>query len=168
MKDHEFSNAQKMKNSENNANKYWKHSASKIQRKSLLGSCTLAVFLQPTSSSCHVSSNNCDQNDPESKSSFSKSQNKEPSAFNIFMMLKHANKVIVKGAKLYESLNELKLCGWINPYTLLLIGPSEDMKVLKHAWVKRHLKNPKGYFIKDVGMYYYHILYLNWIHGMCR
>jgi len=119
-----------------------------IYRKTLLGNSTLAIILQPTVLSPSSSST--------AAAGFQKQvncENKELdfSAKSLFMLFKDANKVMVKGAKLYESLNEMRLSGWINPYTLLLIGPSEDMKVLKHAWVKRHLKDPKGYSIKDIG-----------------
>lgn len=144
MKDEFSTMQQKARKTDINTNKNGKHSTGKIHRKSLLGSSTLAVFLQTTQ---HVNNNNDNSNIGEHKN-----QKEETTAIGLFTLLKNANKVIVKGAKLYESLNELKLCGWINPHTLLLNGPSEDLKVVKHAWVKRHLKNPKGYFIKDIGM----------------
>ncbi|XP_066913081.1 uncharacterized protein [Clytia hemisphaerica] len=115
-------------------------------RRSLLGSSTLAIFLQPTFLARNLSSSSSPKTPDEEK------ENKEVSAEKIFSLLKDANKIMVKGAKLFESLNELKLCGWINPYTLLLSGVSEDMKLVKRAWIKRHLKNPENYFIKDIGI----------------
>ena len=114
-------------------------------RKSLLGSSTLAIFLQPTALS-HFPVTSQKYNEEKKKTS-------DFSAKVIYELLKDANKIMVKGAKLYESLNELKLSGWINPYTLLLSGLSEDMKIVKRAWVKRQLKNPEDFFITDVGKY---------------
>ena len=111
-------------------------------RKSLLGSSTLAIFFQPSAVS-HFPSQQKHNEERKKTSIFS--------AESVFELLKDANKIMVKGAKLYESLNELRLCGWIKPYTLLLSGLSEDMKIVKRAWIKRHLKNPEEFFITDVG-----------------
>lgn len=106
----------------------------KPTRKTLLSDSTIALFFYP----CHHQSNG-------------EIPYPELTANQLFDNLKAANKVIVKGVKVLESLEELKLSGVIFPFTLLLTGKYEDLKVIKQAWVKRHLKNPKGYFIKEIG-----------------
>lgn len=112
----------------------------KPTRKTLLSDSTIALFFYP----CHQSNGEILYPDL--------------TANQLFDNLKAANKVIVKGVKVLESLEELKLSGVIFPFTLLLTGKYEDLKVIKQAWVKRHLKNPKGYFVKEIGELRYFIV----------
>ena len=113
-------------------------------RKSVLGANTLVLFMTPSLK---------DEVAPITiiPEKLGTPKVSTPSPPTLFSMLKEVNKFMVKGAKLYESLKELRLCGWVSPYTLLLSGPAEDMKVVKKAWIKRYLKNPLGYFINDIG-----------------
>lgn len=127
-------------------NKVIKHHL-KPYRKTVLGSNNLAIFLRPSLTDFISSSKVTSQLQHDGNENLD-----GVSAINLFEMLKDINKLMVKGTKLYESLKELRLCGWIMPYTLILAGPQEDMKIVKHAWVKRHLKSPQGYFIRDIGM----------------
>jgi len=114
-------------------------------RKILLCNNTISISLQPL-----LDINKLHQNH------FAHDKNIEEirylSAHELFENLKDANKVIVKGLKVVESLQELRLSGVLFPFTLLLTGPYEDLKVIKQAWIKRNLKNPKGYFIREIGI----------------
>ena len=126
------------------ANRFDKESI-KNKRRALLGNNTLFLKFKPVYSE-------------EIKLS---SPLKTPSI--LFEMLKDANQFVVKGLTLRESLKELQLCGWISPYTLFLSGSSEDVKVVKKSWVKRTMRNPIGFYIKEFGrfLYYYHLIHLN-------
>lgn len=144
------------KSAENNGKTSKKNNT--LYRKSLLGSSTLAIFLQPNQFSGFPLTS-----DRGGQKKVNGEKGDDVSNFSaklVFDLLKDANKIMVKGAKLYESLSEMRLCGWINPYTLLLSGLSEDMKIVKRAWVKRHLKNPEEFFITDVGKFVFYIFYI--------
>lgn len=53
--------------------------------------------------------------------------------------------------RLNESLSEIRFAAWIQPYTILIKGPQEDMDVLKEAWRRRFLRSPGDYIIREIG-----------------
>ena len=53
--------------------------------------------------------------------------------------------------RLNESLEEMRLAGWIAPCTLLIKAPLEELEVIKEAWRRRFLRSPEGLLIRDIG-----------------
>lgn len=53
--------------------------------------------------------------------------------------------------RLNESLSEIRFAGWIQPYTILVKGPQEEMNVLIEAWRRRFLRSPCDYTIREIG-----------------
>ncbi|XP_012563553.2 uncharacterized protein LOC101239572 [Hydra vulgaris] len=124
----------------NESNKLYKE-ITKNKRKLLLGSNTLVIIFKPVFSEDIKRATNLEV----------LNETKNISPWKLFEMLIDANKLIVKGLKLHNSLKELQLCGWISPYTLFLCGLFEDIKVVKNSWVKRMMRSPLGFYIKELG-----------------
>ncbi|KAL9973359.1 hypothetical protein ACROYT_G019802 [Oculina patagonica] len=53
--------------------------------------------------------------------------------------------------RLTESLDEIRLKGWVFPFTLLIKGPHEDVEVIKEAWRRHFLRSPDNFIIRDIG-----------------
>lgn len=53
--------------------------------------------------------------------------------------------------RLNESLSEARFAGWIQPFTILIKGPQEEMDVLTEAWRRRFLRSPDRYVIRELG-----------------
>ncbi|XP_032219948.2 uncharacterized protein LOC116603081 [Nematostella vectensis] len=53
--------------------------------------------------------------------------------------------------RLNETLSEIRFAGWIEPSTLLLKGPSDELDVLKEAWRRRFLRSPANFVIRETG-----------------
>ncbi|XP_065670045.1 uncharacterized protein LOC101239572 [Hydra vulgaris] len=124
----------------NEPNKLYKE-ITKNKRKLLLGSNTLVLIFKPVFLEDFKRATNIEV----------LNETKNISPWKLFEMLIDANKFIVKGLKLHNSLKELQLCGWISPYTLFLCGLFEDIKVVKNSWVKRMMRSPLGFYIKELG-----------------
>lgn len=55
--------------------------------------------------------------------------------------------------RLTESLDEIRLKGWVFPFTLLIKGPHEDVEVIKEAWRRHFLRSPDNFIIRDIGKF---------------
>ena len=68
----------------------------------------------------------------------------------LFDAFKEANRSTML-TRLNESLDEIRLKGWIFPFTLLIKGPHEDVEVIKEAWRRHFLRSPGSFVIRDIG-----------------
>jgi len=74
------------------------------------------------------------------------------SGLEIFDQFKEANRSTML-TRLSESLDEIRLKGWVFPFTLLIKGPHEDVEVIKEAWRRHFLRSPDNFIIRDIGKF---------------
>lgn len=113
-------------------------------KNSIVLSNVLSVIFRPTSTVVKVDSVRNDEHIEDSKPSH---QLNGPELFDAF---KEANSSTML-TRLTESLEEIRLKGWVFPFTLLIKGPHEDIEVIKEAWRRHFLRSPKHFVIKDIG-----------------
>ena len=78
-----------------------------------------------------------------------KSSLQQVTAMELFEAFKRENKAI--HTRVNESLEELRLSGWIEPYTILIKGPNEDLELVREMWKRHLLRSPNKFVIRDVG-----------------
>lgn len=111
----------------------------------------LAVVFRPTSTAVQVKNLTQDEN-------CEKENSKLPHQFSgleLFDAFKEANRSTML-TRLTESLDEIRLKGWVFPFTLLIKGPNEDVEVIKEAWRRHFLRSPDNFIIKDIGKLNYY------------
>lgn len=113
---------------------------------SIVLSNVLAIVFRPTSTV-----HNCEniRRDDSSESGDSKPSH-QLNGLELFHEFKEANKSTML-TRLTESLSEIRLKGWVFPFTLLIKGPHEDVEVIKEAWRRHFLRSPDNFIIKDIG-----------------
>lgn len=113
---------------------------------SIVLSNVLAVVFRPTSTAVQIKNihhdDNCENKD--SKPSY------QVNGLELFDAFKEANRSTML-TRLTESLDEIRLKGWVFPFTLLIKGPHEDVEVIKEAWRRHFLRSPDNFVIKDIG-----------------
>lgn len=115
---------------------------------SIVLSNVLAIVFRPTSTV-----HNCEniRRDDSSESGDSKPSH-QLNGLELFHEFKEANKSTML-TRLTESLSEIRLKGWVFPFTLLIKGPHEDVEVIKEAWRRHFLRSPDNFIIKDIGKF---------------
>lgn len=78
-----------------------------------------------------------------------KSSLQQVTAAELFEAFRRENKTL--HSRVSESLQDLRLAGWIEPYTILLKGPSEDLELIKETWKRHLLRSPSKFIIRDIG-----------------
>ncbi|PFX16894.1 serine/arginine repetitive matrix protein 1-like [Stylophora pistillata] len=113
---------------------------------SIVLSNVLAIVFRPTSTV-----HNCEniRKDDSSESGDSKPSH-QLNGLELFHEFKEANRSTML-TRLTESLGEIRLKGWVFPFTLLIKGPHEDVEVIKEAWRRHFLRSPDNFIIKDIG-----------------
>ncbi|XP_029206063.2 uncharacterized protein LOC114969882 [Acropora millepora] len=114
-------------------------------KNSIVLSNVLSLIFRPTSTVVKVDSVRDDEHLEDSKPSH---QLNGPELFDAF---KEANRSTLL-TRLTESLEEIRLKGWVFPFTLLIKGPHEDIEVIKEAWRRHFLRSPRHFIIKDIGV----------------
>ena len=109
---------------------------------SIVLSNVLAVVFRPTSTVVQVNSDRDSENLEDLKP--------PRNGLEVFDAFKEANKSTLL-TRLTESLGEIRLKGWVFPFTLLIKGPHEDIEVIKEAWRRHFLRSPENLSIKDIG-----------------
>ncbi|XP_068701545.1 uncharacterized protein [Montipora foliosa] len=112
---------------------------------SIVLSNVLAVVFRPTSSVVQVNSDRDSENLEDLKPPH------QLNGLEVFDAFKEANKSTLL-TRLTESLGEIRLKGWVFPFTLLIKGPHEDIEVIKEAWRRHFLRSPENLSIKDIGV----------------
>lgn len=74
------------------------------------------------------------------------------SGLELFDQFKEANRSTML-TRLHESLDDIRLKGWVFPFTLLIKGPHEDIEVIKEAWRRHFLRSPDNFIIRDIGKF---------------
>ena len=74
------------------------------------------------------------------------------SGLELFDQFKEANRSTML-TRLSESLDDIRLKGWVFPCTLLIKGPHEDVEVIKEAWRRHFLRSPDNFIIRDIGKF---------------
>ena len=120
---------------------------------SIVLSNVLAIVLRPTSTVQHHEHFHRDDSSENDQSKPSHQLN----GLELFHEFKEANRSTML-TRLTESLDEIRLKGWVFPFTLLIKGPHEDVEVIKEAWRRHFLRSPDNFIIKDIGKF---ILALN-------
>jgi len=117
---------------------------------SIVLSNVLAVVFRPTSTAVQ---HHCEHAKPtdEAENNRSKPAN-QISGLEIFDQFKEANRSTML-TRLSESLDEIRLKGWVFPFTLLIKGPHEDVEVIKEAWRRHFLRSPDNFIIRDIGKF---------------
>ncbi|KAF7260903.1 hypothetical protein EG68_01855 [Paragonimus skrjabini miyazakii] len=70
---------------------------------------------------------------------------------NLFVAFQLVNAYRYWNLNLNEAMTSCYLVGLINPSSLLISGPSDQLDVIKTAWIKRLLKPPANFTIEGVG-----------------
>lgn len=104
----------------------------------------MSLIFRPTSTVVKV---DCVRDDEHLEDSKPSHQLNGPELFDAF---KEANRSTLL-TRLTESLEEIRLKGWVFPFTLLIKGPHEDIEVIKEAWRRHFLRSPRHFIIKDIG-----------------
>lgn len=112
---------------------------------SIVLSNVLAVVFRPTSTVVQVNSDRDSENLEDLKPPH------QLNGLEVFDAFKEANKSTLL-TRLTESLGEIRLKGWVFPFTLLIKGPHEDIEVIKEAWRRHFLRSPENLSIKDIGV----------------
>lgn len=110
---------------------------------SILLSNVLGISL--TSSSLDVTDQNVTTNDPNKPQQYT--------GKGLFDSFLEENRSTLH-TRLNESLSEIRFAGWIQPSTLLVKGPLEDLEVIKEAWRRRFLRSPSQFNIREIGEYF--------------
>lgn len=115
---------------------------------SIVLSNVLAVVFRPTSTAVQIKNIHHDENceNKDSKPSY------QVNGLELFDAFKEANRSTML-TRLTESLDEIRLKGWVFPFTLLIKGPHEDVEVIKEAWRRHFLRSPDNFVIKDIGKF---------------
>ena len=115
---------------------------------SIVLSNVLAVVFRPTSTAVQIKNihhdENCENKDSKPSHQFN--------GLELFDAFKEANRSTML-TRLTESLDEIRLKGWVFPFTLLIKGPHEDVEVIKEAWRRHFLRSPDNFVIKDIGKF---------------
>jgi len=106
----------------------------------------LAVVFRPTSTAVQINNIHHDENCENKDSKPAHQLN----GLELFDAFKEANRSTML-TRLTESLDEIRLKGWVFPFTLLIKGPHEDVEVIKEAWRRHFLRSPDNFIIKDIG-----------------
>lgn len=122
---------------------------------SIVLSNVLAVVFRPTSTAVQLNNLHHDENCEHKDSKPSH----QLSGLELFDSFKEANRSTML-TRLTESLDEIRLKGWVFPFTLLIKGPHEDVEVIKEAWRRHFLRSPDNFIIKHIGKLSYYSLFL--------
>ena len=115
---------------------------------SIVLSNVLAVVFRPTSTAVQLNNLHHDENCENKDTKLPHQLN----GLELFDAFKEANRSTVL-TRLTESLDEIRLKGWVFPFTLLIKGPHEDVEVIKEAWKRHFLRSPDNFIIKDIGKF---------------
>ena len=116
---------------------------------SIVLSNVLAVVFRPTSTAVHHCEHTKHGDEVENNRSKPAHQ---ISGLDLFDQFKEANRSTML-TRLSESLDEIRLKGWVFPFTLLIKGPHEDVEVIKEAWRRHFLRSPDNFIIRDIGKF---------------
>ena len=78
-----------------------------------------------------------------------KSIHQHVTAMELFEAFRSENRTL--HSRVSESLEELRLAGWIEPFTILIKGPNEDLEIIRETWRRHLLRSPNKFSIRDVG-----------------
>lgn len=115
---------------------------------SIVLSNVLAVVFRPTSTAVP---HHCEHNLGSNVDNHSKPAH-QVNGLELFDQFKEANRSTML-TRLTESLDEIRLKGWVFPFTLLIKGPHEDVEVIKEAWRRHFLRSPDNFIIRDIGRF---------------
>ena len=117
---------------------------------SIVLSNVLAVVFRPTSTAVQHHCEHAKQGD-DVENNRSKPVH-QISGLELFDQFKEANRSTML-TRLSESLDDIRLKGWVFPFTLLIKGPHEDVEVIKEAWRRHFLRSPDNFIIRDIGKF---------------
>lgn len=114
----------------------------RLPKCSILLSNVLGISLTP--SALDVADQNVTTNDPNKPQQYT--------GKDLFDSFIEENRSTLH-TRLNESLSEIRFAGWIQPFTLLVKAPLEDLEVIKEAWRRRFLRSPNQFNIREIGEY---------------
>lgn len=118
---------------------------------SIVLSNVLAVVFRPTSTAVQHRCEHVKHGDDAVENNHSKPAH-QISGLELFDQFKEANRSTML-TRLSESLDDIRLKGWVFPFTLLIKGPHEDVEVIKEAWRRHFLRSPDNFIIRDIGKF---------------
>lgn len=128
---------------------------------SIVLSNVLAVVFRPTSTVVHHHHHDEQNNHGDETENNCSKPSHQLTGLELFDEFKQANRSTML-TRLTESLDEIRLKGWVFPFTLLIKGPHEDVEVIKEAWRRHFLRSPDNFIIRDIGKFV--LLPVNLVH----